>query len=317
MGPPGGGRNSMSPRIQSRFNVINMTFPSEYSVNKIYGTIINQKLQDFEEDVKPLGELMTKSTLEIYHTIVANLLPTPSKIHYLFNLRDISKVFQGLLRANKEYFDSRESITKLWIHESCRVFYDRLVDKDDRDFFIKMIDEKLINHFGTSLKQVCPERKLPIFGDFMGDAALDTPVYEEILDTDRLKKFMEEKQVEYNSEPGYVQINLVLFNDAIEHLCRITRILRQSNGHVFLIGVGGSGRQSLTRLAAYVVEIGVFQIKISKHYRHIEFREDLKALFKMTGLEAKPTAFLFTDAQILNNSFLEDLSNILSSGDVN
>ena len=93
-------------------------------------------------------------------------------------------------------------------------------------------------------------------------------------------------------------------------------ILRQQNGHALLIGVGGSGRQSLTRLASYIVEIGVFQIKISKQYRHIEFREDLKTLYRQSGVDCKPTTFLFTDTQILNNSFLEDLSNILSSGDV-
>jgi dynein heavy chain, axonemal len=86
MGPPGGGRQYISPRIQSRFNVINMTFPNEVSLSKIFGTIINQKLQDFEEEVKPLGDLMTQATIEIYHTVIAQLLPTPSKIHYLFNV---------------------------------------------------------------------------------------------------------------------------------------------------------------------------------------------------------------------------------------
>ncbi|KAJ3224818.1 Dynein heavy chain 2, axonemal [Clydaea vesicula] len=315
MGPPGGGRNSMSPRIQSRFSVINMTFPNEASINKIFGTIINQKLQDFEEDVKPLGDIMTKATIEIYHTIVTQLLPTPAKMHYSFNLRDISKVFQGLLRANKEYFDSRDSITKLWIHEVNRVFHDRLIDKEDREYFHTLVDEKLVNLFSTSLKQLCPEKKIPLFGDFMGDNP-DVPVYEEISDIDVLKKFMEEKQKEYNAEPGFIQISLVLFKDAVEHICRITRILRQQNGNALLIGVGGSGRQSLTRLAAYVVDIGVYQIKITKQYRHVEFREDIKTLYRLTGLEGKPTAFLFTDTQILNNSFLEDLSSIMSSGDV-
>lgn len=54
--------------------------------------MINQKLQDFEEEVKPIGNVVTEATLEVYNTVVQRFLPTPAKIHYLFNLRDISKV---------------------------------------------------------------------------------------------------------------------------------------------------------------------------------------------------------------------------------
>ena len=54
--------------------------------------MINQKLQDFDEDVKPLGDMMTRATIEVYNFISTRMLPTPAKIHYLFNMRDISKV---------------------------------------------------------------------------------------------------------------------------------------------------------------------------------------------------------------------------------
>lgn len=54
--------------------------------------MINQKLQGFKEDVKPIGQILTRATLELYYAVAAQFLPTPAKIHYLFNLRDISKV---------------------------------------------------------------------------------------------------------------------------------------------------------------------------------------------------------------------------------
>ena len=54
--------------------------------------MINQKLQNFEEEVKPIGDIMTQATIELYQAVVAKFLPTPTKIHYLFNLRDISRV---------------------------------------------------------------------------------------------------------------------------------------------------------------------------------------------------------------------------------
>lgn len=68
--------------------------------------------------------------------------------------------------------------------------------------------------------------------------------------------------------------------DAILHVCRIHRVLMQPRGNALLVGVGGSGRKSLSRLATYVAEQKCFSIEISKGYRITEFREDLKSLYR-------------------------------------
>jgi hypothetical protein len=67
------------------------------------------------------------------------LLPTPAKSHYTFNLRDLSKVFQGLVMATTTTCATRESLARLWLHEMSRVFHDRLISLEDRDYFKHML----------------------------------------------------------------------------------------------------------------------------------------------------------------------------------
>lgn len=54
--------------------------------------MISQKLLDFEDEVKSMGDVLTDASIELYKAVVNKFLPTPTKIHYIFNLRDISKV---------------------------------------------------------------------------------------------------------------------------------------------------------------------------------------------------------------------------------
>ncbi|XP_073510575.1 dynein axonemal heavy chain 2 isoform X2 [Phyllobates terribilis] len=312
MGPPGGGRTTISGRLQSRFNLINMTFPSESQIKRIFGTMMSQKLQDFEEEVKPVGDVITQATIELYNAITQRFLPTPAKIHYLFNLRDISKVFQGMLRAHRDLHDTKQSIARLWVHECIRVFSDRLVDSIDAEAFTGILSEKLGSLFDLTYHSLCPSKHPPVFGDFLREP----PVYEDITDFTALKRFMMNQLQEQSQQPGATTKKLVLFTDAIQHVTRIVRVIGQPRGNMLLIGIGGSGRQSLARLAAYICDYKVFQLEVTRGYRKQEFREDIKKLYHLAGVEGRPTVFLLTDTQLTDESFLEDVNNVLSSGEV-
>lgn len=69
---------------------------------------------------------------------------------------------------------------------------------------------------------------------------------------------------DYNE--SFVEMNLILFEDAIKHICKITRIISQSSGHGLLVGVGGNGKQSLTKLSAFICELTPFQMQVTNNY---------------------------------------------------
>jgi dynein heavy chain len=111
-------------------------------------------------------------------------------------------------------------------------------------------------------------------------------------------------------------MKLILFLDACDHVCRIARILRQPLGNALLLGVGGSGRQSLCRLATFISQYKSFSIEVVKGYSMKDWRENLKVVLMQGGVQAKQTTFLFVDTQIINENMLEDINTVLNSGDV-
>ena len=136
--------------------------------------------------------------------------------------------------------------------------------------------------------------------------------YVEITDMQELKDVLETKLAEYNENMS--AMNLVLFEDAMGHVSRISRIIDQPNGSCLLVGVGGSGKQSLSKLGSYILEMDVFRIMPNTTYGMNELRTDLETLYTKAGVQGQPSVFILTDSQVINEKFLVYINDMLSSG---
>mmetsp|Transcript_28329 Transcript_28329/g.25142 ORF Transcript_28329/g.25142 Transcript_28329/m.25142 type:complete len:530 (+) Transcript_28329:1264-2853(+) len=204
---------------------------------------------------------------------------------------------------------------RLWVHECSRVFGDRLINNTDREWFGKSVTELLGRVFSVNWEyEALFVQHTITFGDLLKLEA-PTKLYEEIKDRDKLLKVLDDKQEEHNMT-NQKKFNLVFFEDAVNHIVRISRILRQPRGNAMLIGVGGSGKQSLAGLSSYILGCEIFQIELVKNYNKDSFKEDLKKLMKKAGIERKAVTFIITDSQIADEIFLEYINNMLNSGEV-
>jgi dynein heavy chain len=315
MGPPGGGRTRITQRYVRHFNVINFVNFSDESLTRVFGTILEWRFQQgFSSSIQKVSKQTVNATVAVYNQLSARLLPTPLKSHYTFNLRDLSKVFQGILLGDPSLIKVKSEYLRLWSHECMRVFHDRLIDDIDRNWFKSLLSTTVKDIFNDDFEKIKGKNNNILFGNF-GDAKSTIKIYQELDDRDKLPDVMNSYLTDYN-ESNTTGMNLVLFESAIEHISRISRIINQPYGNALLVGVGGSGRKSLTTLAVFIAEFELFKIEITKSYGVFEWREDIKKMMTTAGVDNSPTVFMMDDTQIVNESFLEDINGILNTGEI-
>ena len=321
MGPPGGGRTFITQRYVRHYNLLNFVPFSEESLTRVFSTIMDWALgKGYPNPVKQLSGSVVEATIKIYDTIAAGLLPTPMKSHYTFNLRDMAKVFQGLTQGTPKEICDKGVFVSLWCHEAMRVFHDRLINDHDRDWFVEKLGETCKDTFSLDFQSKVCVKNLPLmFGSYLDYQQMpEKRAYKKIMEEELLQESMDYFLKDYNQNSGS-RMALVLFLNAMEHVSRIARIISQPYGNALLMGVGGSGRKSLTTLAVYVCDFKLCQISVGKAYGKTEWGEDLKRIMSSAGAEdgeGVPTVFLFDDTQIVYESFLEDVNLLLNTGEV-
>ncbi|XP_027374129.1 dynein heavy chain 17, axonemal isoform X1 [Bos indicus x Bos taurus] len=223
----------------------------------------------------------------------------------------IPRLGQGLLFSTAEILKFPLDLVRLWLHEAERVYGDKMVDEKDQDTLRRVTiasTKKFFDDLGDELLFAKPN----IFCHFAH--GIGDPKYLPVTDLAPLNKLLVEVLDSYNEVNAVM--NLVLFEDAVAHICRINRILESPRGNALLVGVGGSGKQSLSRLAAYISALDVFQITLKKGYGIPDLKLDLGAQYIKSAVKNVPSVFLMTDSQVAEEQFLVLINDLLASGEI-
>jgi len=310
---PTAGSFTINSRLQRHFTVFALSFPGTDAVASIYTNILSQHLSmnNFHPSVQKIaGTLMGVATV-LHQKITSSFLPTAVKFHYVFNLRDLSNIFQGILFAMPDCCKTPVELVRLWMHEAVRVYRDKLIEEKDMELFDKLQKDIVKKTFEDMDEAILFATPL-MFCHF--SQGIGEPKYTAIPSMPDLVKIVTEALEGYNELNA--AMNLVLFGDAIAHVLRINRILESPRGNALLVGVGGSGKQSLSRLAAYISSLEVFQITLRKGYSIADLKIDLSGLYMKAGVKNIGTVFLMTDAQVADEKFLVLINDLLASGEI-
>lgn len=253
MGPPGGGRSFITPRMLGLFYLAGFTLLEDENMCSIFNAILDWKFRvdQYPSEVAGLSKKLVQATMDVYKNTANELLPTPMKVHYTFNLRDFAKVTCGILLLKKNECNGADGHVRLWVHEIMRVFGDRLIDDTDRKWMLLQLREQVKKQFSLSFDDIfhhldgnkdgkvdtLDEIRTLFFGDMLAPPASPKRPYCECPDVPLLQTTVEAHLVQYN-EMSNKPMDLVCFLYMLEHLSRVARVIKSPGGNALLVGDG-------------------------------------------------------------------------------
>jgi dynein heavy chain 1, cytosolic len=232
--PTDPGRVPLSHRFLRHAPLVMVDYPGEISLKQIYGTY-NRAALKVVPNLRAFSEPLTDAMVDFY-LCSQERFTTDIQAHYIYSPRELTRWVRGIYEAIRPLeVLSVEGLVRIWAHEALRLFQDRLVTEEERQWTDENIDRAALEHFPTVNRDEALSRPI-LFSNWTSKYYV--PVDREVLREHtkaRLRVFHEEE----------LDVPLVLFNDVLDHVLRIDRVFRQVQGHLLLIGVSGSGKVSV------------------------------------------------------------------------
>ena len=314
--PTDAGRVALSPRFLRHCPLVFVDFPAVPSLKAIYGTF-NRALLKLVPSLRSYADALTDAMIEVYSRSQAQFTPDKAP-HYVYSPRELSRWVRALYEAIKPPETpggggsstanslSPTDLVRLWAHEALRLFQDRLIERSERDWTDGCIDDVAQRYF-PSVDLKAALRRPILFSNWLTrhyTSVEQEPLREHV--KTRLRVFNEEE----------LEIKLVIFDEVLDHILRIDRVLRQPLGHLLLVGTSGAGKTILSKFVAWMNGMSVFQIKVHKYYTGKDFDKDLRSVLIRAGCKGESICFIFDESNVLNTAFLERMNALLAGGEV-
>ncbi|AMD19130.1 HBR229Cp [Eremothecium sinecaudum] len=296
------GRVSITRRFSRHASIIMVDYPGKISMEHIYEVFYNAVF-NMAPQLKGYSSAFTKASLDVYYKAKATFTEEQHS-HYIFSPREITRWIRGIhyTIAESSQLDLARMI-ELWAHESLRIFSDRLVTKEEKVLLQDILQESLANYFPHQTIGSLESDKL-LFSSWLSLNYTKVDKMEMYNFTkERLKIFAEEE----------LDTEMTIYDDMIDNILRIDRILKQVQGHAILVGPNHSGKATITRFVAWMNGIKIVRPTIHRNFTIQDFDEFLKYILLKCGTESQRICVIIDESAILESSFLERMNTLLAN----
>ena len=303
--PTDAGRTPLGLRFLRHAPLIMVDYPGELSLKQIYGTFNNAVLKIIPT-LRGYADALTQAMIDVYLQSQKRFTPDIQP-HYVYSPRELTRWVRAIYEAIRPLETlSLEGLVRIWAHEALRLFSDRLIADDERQWTEDTVNRVALEYFPNLDQEAALQRPI-LFSNWLSKNYI--PVAR-----DQLRDFVKARLRTFCEEE--LDVPLILFNDVLEHVLRIDRVFRQPQGHLILIGVSGSGKTTLSRFVAWMNGLSVFQIKVHGRYSAEDFDEDLRNVLRRCGCKGEKICFIMDESNVLDSGFLERMNTLLANGEV-
>jgi dynein heavy chain 1 len=233
--PTDPGRVPLTHRFLRHAPLVMVDYPGEASLKQIYGTY-NRAVLKVVPTLRAYSEPLTDAMVALY-LASQKRFTTDVQAHYIYSPRELTRWVRGIYEAIRPLETlSVEGLVRVWAHEALRLFQDRLVTDEEKQWTDESINAAAMEHFPTINSDEALARPI-LFSNWTSKDYIS-------VEREALREYTKARlRVFYEEE---LDIPLVLFNDVLDHVLRIDRVFRQVQGHLLLIGVSGSGKVNIS-----------------------------------------------------------------------
>lgn len=298
------GRSILSARFTRHTSIVYVGYPQEQSLRQIYSTFSKAVMK--EVGLIDLCDQLSNAMIEVYMKAKAEFTQD-IECHYIFSPRELTRWIKGIHHALNNYTTVKLQDVKLvWLHEGLRLFRDRLVSSKHSD----RMDDIL---YDTSNKYFNDGNLLDKNNDDILFTRWLSGNYT-IVDRKDLLKFTQDKLSQFREE--VTNLNLILYDDFIDHMLHIDRVFWQPQGHMLLIGPSGNGKKTMVKFVAWINNIKVINIHAHRNYSDEDFANDLRSALFLAGAKGSKVCVLIKISESMNTSRLELMNTLLANAEI-
>ncbi|XP_063807614.1 cytoplasmic dynein 2 heavy chain 1 isoform X2 [Pseudophryne corroboree] len=323
------GRHKLTTRFTSVVRICAIDYPERDQLQTICSSYLepvlhkNLKKHPIWSSVSKIHQL-AGSMVQVYEQVRMKF-SVDDHSHYLFTPCILTKWILGLFRYDLTAGSTNQSqdhVLEIVECEGRRLFRDRLVTSKELNVFDNILMSVLQGDWGSDVLDnvsgsfyvtwgalheagsvLAPGQPLPPHGRPLGR-----------LNSDDFKEVIKKGIIQFSRDNR--ELDILLFSEVLDYMSRVDRVLSFPGGSLLLAGRSGVGRRTVTSLISHMHGAVFFTPKISRGYELKQFRNDLKQVMQMAGIEGQQVVFLLEDYQFVHPTILEMINSLLSSGEV-